>query len=199
MNEFPPPVHRVRVRYCETDRMAVAHHGSYVAWFEEARTEWMRARGRTYRQLEDEGNLLQVVEFVCRYHKPVDYDEVVSISIRVAEVGKVAVNLEYECRRTSDGAVCATGNTRLACVGRDGKLRRLPPELSHCSTDTEREPVIERNSTSGDKRQLKVLVMPSVKSMLGCCGTPTSATVIRVLPLTTTNGDSGFTVPVKVV
>ncbi len=126
---FQGPVHRVRVRYCETDRMAVAHHGSYVAWFEEARTEWMRARGKTYRQMEDEGNLLQVVEFVCRYHKPVDYDEVVAIAVRVTEVQKVSVVLAYECRRESDGAVCATGLTKLACVGKDGKLRRLPKEL----------------------------------------------------------------------
>jgi acyl-CoA thioester hydrolase len=130
MVDFPAPIHRVRVRYCETDRMAVAHHGSYVAWFEEARTEWMRARGKTYRQIEDEGNLLQVVEFVCHYHKPVDYDEVVAIAVRVADAGNVAVTLDYECRRDSDGAVCATGSTRLACVGRDGKLRRLPPELA---------------------------------------------------------------------
>jgi acyl-CoA thioester hydrolase len=130
MADFAEPTHRVRVRYCETDRMAVAHHGSYVAWFEEARTEWMRARGKTYRQMEDEGNLLQVVEFVCRYHKPVDYDEVVAIRIRVAEPGKAAVQLEYEARRERDGEVCATGSTKLACVGRDGKLRRLPPELT---------------------------------------------------------------------
>ena len=130
MSEFSGPAHRVRVRYCETDRMAVAHHGSYVAWFEEARTEWLRARGKTYRQMEDEGNLLQVVEFVCRYHKPVDYDEVVAIRMRVAMAGKAAVVLEYECRRESDGAVCATGSTKLACVGKDGKLRRLPAELA---------------------------------------------------------------------
>jgi acyl-CoA thioester hydrolase len=130
MEPFPAPVHRVRVRYCETDRMAVAHHGSYVAWFEEARTEWMRQRGKTYRQMEDEGNLLQVVEFVCRYHKTVDYDEVVAIAVRVADLAKVSVVLEYECRRERDGAVCATGATKLACVGRDGKLRRLPAELA---------------------------------------------------------------------
>lgn len=129
MTEFDQPAHRVRVRYCETDRMAVAHHGSYVAWFEEARTEWMRQRGRTYRQIEDDGNLLQVVEFLCRYHKPVDYDEVVAIRVRVASSGRAAVVLEYEARRESDGEVCATGSTRLACVGRDGRLRRLPEEL----------------------------------------------------------------------
>lgn len=130
MTEFTGPVHKVRVRYCETDRMAVAHHGSYVAWFEEARTEWLRARGKTYRQMEDEGNLLQIVEFVCRYHKPVDYDEVVAIRVGVVEAGRAAITLGYECTRERDGEVCATGSTRLACVGRDGKVRRLPDELA---------------------------------------------------------------------
>ena len=129
MTEFDQPAHRVRVRYCETDRMAVAHHGSYVAWFEEARTEWMRARGRSYRELEDDGNLLQVVEFVCRYHKPVDYDEVVAITVGVASTGRAAMVLTYEARRESDGEVCATGSTKLACVGRDGQLQRLHKEL----------------------------------------------------------------------
>jgi acyl-CoA thioester hydrolase len=129
MSDFEDPPHRVRVRYCETDRMSVAHHGSYVAWFEEARTEWLRRRGRTYRQMEDDGELLQVVDFACRYHKPVDYDDVVAIRVRLGERGKVAVVLEYECRRESTGEVCATGSTRLACVGRDGKVRRLPPEI----------------------------------------------------------------------
>jgi acyl-CoA thioester hydrolase len=80
--------------------------------------------------MEDAGNLLQVVEFVCRYHKPVDYDDVVAIRLRIADAGRVAVTLEYEARRERDGEVCATGATKLACVGRDGKLRRLPPELA---------------------------------------------------------------------
>jgi acyl-CoA thioester hydrolase len=128
--DFDGPAHRIRVRYSETDRMAIAHHGAYVAWFEEARTEWLRQRGRTYRQIEDDGDLLQVVEFACKYHKPVDYDDVVAIRVRVAEAGRAAVVLGYEARRESDGAVCATGTTKLACVGRDGKLRRLPAELS---------------------------------------------------------------------
>ena len=121
--------HRIRVRYCETDRMGVAHHGSYVAWFEEARTEWLRQRGRSYREIEEDGNLLQVVDLQCRYHKPVEYDEVVLIRCRIESAGRAAVTIAYEARRESDGEVCATGSTKLACVGRDGRLQRLPPEL----------------------------------------------------------------------
>ncbi len=47
-----------------------------------------------------------------------------SIRVRVEEQGRAAVVLGYEARRESDGEVCATGHTRLACVGRDGRLRR---------------------------------------------------------------------------
>ena len=130
---FEDPPHRVRVRYCETDRMGIAHHGSYVAWFEEARTEWLRRRGRSYRQLEDDGDLLQVVELTARYLRPVDYDDELLIHVRVAERGKAAVTLEYEVRRATSSpngaAVTATGTTKLACVGRDGRLRRLPKEI----------------------------------------------------------------------
>ena len=49
--------------------------------------------------------------------------------VRVAERGNAAVTLEYEARRERDGEVCATGATKLACVGKDGKLRRLPKEI----------------------------------------------------------------------
>lgn len=126
---FEDPPHRVRVRYCETDRMGVAHHGSYVAWFEEARTEWLRRRGRTYRSMEEQGELLQIVEFAAQYRRPVDYDDELLVRVRVAERGKAAVTLEYEVARADDGTVTATGSTRLACVGRDGRPRRLPPEI----------------------------------------------------------------------
>ena len=121
--------HPVRVRYCETDRMGVAHHGSYVAWFEAARTEWMRRRGKSYREMEDEGNLLQVVDLRVQYRRSVTYDDVVLITTRVRDISKAAVTLAYEVRLATDGALCGTGSTRLACVGRDGKLRRLPPEI----------------------------------------------------------------------
>ena len=127
--DFVDPPHRLRVRYCETDRMGVAHHGSYVAWFEEARTEWLRRRGKTYRQMEDEGALLQVVDFAASYKRPIDYDDEILIFTRVQERTKVAVTLEYRVERADTGGLAATGSTRLACVSRDGRLQRLPPEI----------------------------------------------------------------------
>src|ERR671939_140059 len=43
----------VRVRYAETDRMGVVYHANYLIWFEIGRTEFCRARGFAYREMEE--------------------------------------------------------------------------------------------------------------------------------------------------
>ena len=44
-----------RVRYAETDAMGVAHHANYFIWFEAGRTEYTRAVGLPYREVEAGG------------------------------------------------------------------------------------------------------------------------------------------------
>lgn len=121
--------HRLRVRYCETDRMGVAHHGSYVAWFEEARTEWLRARGKSYRELEDEGTLLQVTELTVQYVRSTTYDDELIVATSELERGKASITLGYAVTFAADGALVATGTTKLACVDRSGKILRLPASI----------------------------------------------------------------------
>ena len=118
--------HRLRVRYCETDRMGVAHHGSYISWFEEARTEWLRARGSSYREWEEAGVFLQVVEVEVRYLHPTTYDDEVEIRTRLAERRRASITFEYEVGLAGSSRVAATGKTKLACVDAEGRLRRLP-------------------------------------------------------------------------
>ncbi len=122
-------LHRLRVRYCETDQMGVAHHGSYIDWFEEARTEWLRELGKTYRAWEEEGVFLQVVEVDVRYHRPTTYDDEVVIRTRCSDRGRASITLDYEARIGETDVVAATGRTKLACVDSDGKLRRLPRDI----------------------------------------------------------------------
>lgn len=127
MTADAPFEHRLRVRYGETDQMGVAHHGSYVAWFEEARTEWLRARGKSYRDWERDGVLLQVVELTVRYLAPARYDDLLAITTFVAERRPASITLRYTVRRVEDDTLLAEGSTRLVSVGKhDGRVRRLP-------------------------------------------------------------------------
>ncbi len=41
----------IRVRYAETDRMGFLHHANYLVYFEQGRTELLRARGLAYKDL----------------------------------------------------------------------------------------------------------------------------------------------------
>ena len=45
----------LRVRYSETDQMGIVYHAHYLVWFEIGRTEWCRAAGLPYADMERDG------------------------------------------------------------------------------------------------------------------------------------------------
>jgi acyl-CoA thioester hydrolase len=118
---------QVRVRYAETDRMGLLHHANYLVYFEQARTELLRASGRTYKDLEDEGFFLVVVKLEVKYKLPAHYDDVLTIRTTVTRTTPIRIEHRYEVLR--DGALLAEGSSTLASVGRDGKLREMPAWL----------------------------------------------------------------------
>jgi acyl-CoA thioester hydrolase len=117
----------LRVRYGETDQMGVVYHGSYVAYVECGRTEFMRSRGIHYKVMESEGLMLAVVEIGLRYLRPARYDEELAVETRLAAASGVQLRFEYRIVR-NDGdqeTVLAEAHTVLACVGRDGRPTRI--------------------------------------------------------------------------
>lgn len=118
----------LRVRYEETDRMGVVYHGKYFEYFEVGRTEWLRARGFAYRDLEARGAALVVTEARARYLAPARYDDVLTVRTRLAALGRASIEFRYEVLR--DGETLAEGETTLVCVGPNGRPRRLPEEIA---------------------------------------------------------------------
>jgi acyl-CoA thioester hydrolase len=118
------------VRYLETDRMNVAYHAWYFAWFEVGRVELMRDLGCEYRALEDTAGLFfPLVQAGARFRAPARYDDWLTVRTRLASVGGARLRFEYEVLRDGDGALLASGFTEHAAVGRDGRPQRLPPDL----------------------------------------------------------------------
>jgi len=120
-------VETISVRYAETDRMGVAHHSSYLLWFEIGRTGLLREAGHTYRELETSGVLLPVVEYGARFMKGADYDDVLAIETTVREIKSRVVTFDYRVRR--DGEVIAEGFTRHVCADGELHTRRFPDQL----------------------------------------------------------------------
>lgn len=119
---------QIRVRYAETDKMGLLHHANYLVYFEQARTELLRVRGRTYKDMEDEGFFLVVARLEVKYKAPAHYDDVLTIRTTVTKSSPIRIEHKYEVLR--DGTLIAEGNSTLACVGRDGKLCAMPDWLS---------------------------------------------------------------------
>ena len=78
--------HKLRVEYHHTDQMGIVHHSNYVKFFEAARTEWLRAAGLTYAEMERRGVMMPIVEVNIRYKQPAYYDELIAITVTVDEL-----------------------------------------------------------------------------------------------------------------
>jgi len=121
---------RLRVIYGDTDQMGVVYYANYFRYFEFARSEYFRARGGSYRDLEREGSLLPVVEAHCDYKSSARYDDLLVIRTRVSALKRVSLTFSYELfREGSFERPLCTGHTVHACVGRDGRPTRLPEAL----------------------------------------------------------------------
>ncbi len=109
---------RTRVRYKETDQMAIAHHANYVVWFEIGRTDLCREAGFPYREIEERGLILVVTEIVCRYRVPYRYDDEVVIRTSVSEAASRMMRFTYELRDASGERLHATGTSSHVWVDR---------------------------------------------------------------------------------
>lgn len=117
---------QLRVRFAETDQMAVAHHGAYAAWLEVARVEWLRERGWSYAALESDGISLAVSRLAVDYRNAARFDDVVRIDTRLVATGSRGCRFAYELRRTDDDALLARAETDHVAVDRQGRAVRLP-------------------------------------------------------------------------
>ena len=113
------------VRYAETDAMAIVHHASYIVWFEEGRSHYMRARGSSYADFERTGYYMAVTEVHARYVKPALYDEKITIRCWLAKARSRSMTFQYEVINPV-GEICVTGETKHLCIDKSGKIAKIP-------------------------------------------------------------------------
>ena len=117
----------VRVRYAETDQMGIAHNANYLVWFEVGRGEFCRAKGFSYKEMEEQDNALMVVaESYCRYKSPAYYEDILTVRTKIGEVRSRSLSFFYEVHRASDDTLVAEGETLHVVTDKDKKVRVLP-------------------------------------------------------------------------
>ena len=117
-----------RVPYADTDQMGVVYYGNYLALFERARNELMRACGYTYKECEAEGWMLPVVHAEVDYRRPAKYDDLLEITAWVRLMKGVRIEIACEVRRKGEEELLVSGYTRHAFVSTKDFRPCPPPE-----------------------------------------------------------------------
>ncbi len=109
--------------------MGVVYHAHYLNYFEVARTDMLRVLGAAYRDMEEGGHYLVVVEARVRYLAPTHYDDVLEVTATVQRIRPTRIDFHQTVRRQADGVQSAEAQIVLACVDANGKPRALPDGL----------------------------------------------------------------------
>ena len=87
---------QTRVRYGETDQMGYCYYGNYAQFFELGRVENLRSLNMSYKDIEEEGFLLPVINLNINYIKPSFYDDLLTIKTTISKMPSVKIEFNYE-------------------------------------------------------------------------------------------------------
>ena len=115
-----------RVCYADTDQMGVVYYANYFMLFERARTELLRLNGLSYKEIEEQGFMLPVLDAHAKYHRPARYDDLLDVTARVVEFD--GLKLKTACEVERDGVLLVDGDVTLVFLNAKTGRPSRPPE-----------------------------------------------------------------------
>lgn len=114
------------VRYAETDAMGIVHHASYIVYFEEGRSSYIRQRGSSYADMERSGYYLAVSEVQATYLKPAKYDQHITVCTWLEQVRSRTLTFGYEILDEATNDIFVRGISKHICLDREGNIAKIP-------------------------------------------------------------------------
>jgi acyl-CoA thioester hydrolase len=87
---------QLRVRYVDVDQSGFVYNGNYATFYEVGRTESLRQMGRTYKELEDQGVIMPLLNQYSKFIRPARYDDLLTVITRIPELPNTRIRFEYE-------------------------------------------------------------------------------------------------------
>src|SRR5699024_2968064 len=112
-----------------TDKMGYVYYGHYLAYFEAARTEMIRSLGISYRELEEQGYMLPVIESQVKYLSPLFYDDLVTVEVSIFDRPGVKLKTWYEIYTKHQKKPHATGKVVLCFVNAESRRPCPAPDV----------------------------------------------------------------------
>ncbi|MEM9895797.1 MAG: thioesterase family protein [Bacteroidota bacterium] len=122
----------IRVRYADTDKMGFCYYGNYPKYYEIARVEGFRSLGFPYKEMEENGVGMPVLDLKITYHKPAKYDDLLTVKMVIAEMPRARIKFDYEIVNEG-GSLLNEGVTTLAFMDLEtGRPVKMPERLKKC-------------------------------------------------------------------
>ena len=121
---------QIRVRYAETDQMSIVYYGNYAQYFEVGRVELLRSLGTDYRQIEESGTMLPVLDLYVKYIRPAKYDALLTIKTSVEEWPETRITFHHEIYNEQN-TLLIKGRVTLVFVDIErNRPTRMPEQLA---------------------------------------------------------------------
>lgn len=123
---------KLTVRYAETDMMGIVHHSRYYPWFEVARTDFIKATGMTYTEMERRGILLPLTETAAKYHYGLRYEDEVIVTCTLTKLTVARCEFKYEVYKLPEMKLMTEGKTGHGFINRDFEpinLKKTYPDV----------------------------------------------------------------------
>jgi len=118
----------LRVYYEDTDAAGIVYYANYLKFAERGRTEMMRELGFAHSRIAAEtGVVFTVRRCSADYRAAARLDDMLTVETCVQAIGGATLSLDQQIRR--EGETIAALDVHVACIGRDGRPRRVPPAL----------------------------------------------------------------------
>jgi len=118
----------LRVYYEDTDAAGMVYHANYLKFAERGRSEMLRSLGFPHRKLAaEEGVGFAVRRCAVDYLAPARLEDDLTVVTTLTKIGAATLSARQEIRR--DDTLLADIDILVACIGRDGRPRRLPSAL----------------------------------------------------------------------
>jgi acyl-CoA thioester hydrolase len=115
-----------RVEFADTDMAGIAHFANFFRYMESAEVDFLHSVGLSVKlEWGDQGLGFPRVAAACDYLRPVTFEDVLDIEVRVDRIGRKSLSLAFDfyCR----GEVAARGRVTSVCcrVGPDHQLEPI--------------------------------------------------------------------------
>jgi acyl-CoA thioester hydrolase len=125
----------VTVRYLEVDAQGVVFNAWYLAYFDEAMSAFLTARGLPYQKMVEAGYDVQLVRSEIEWRAGLRWQDAVEVAVSTARIGRTSFALDFEVRRDGHEVTCAARTTYVVIATDGSGKREIPPVITEALGD----------------------------------------------------------------